>query len=480
MTSRPILAAIFALVLAACGSSSGGNGGGSGGGAAGGSGGGGAGGSGGSGGGSGGSGGGAGGSGGGSAGGTAGGSGGGGGGAASAPGAFTLESPSQGSSAQPLTPDLQWNASEGAVSYTVEVATSSSFGADDLVNQSVTGGATDLTLAASTLTVGVTYYWRVTAVNGAGSPLASDAPRRFSSPYLVAGAHGIGVTPDGAKLVVASDVNGGPIDVITLATHAIASISTGVASQPKGIAVSPDGTQALATLLTNGSGGVNGLAVIDLASGSLSGTLADPCVGTTLTDVAYASGGKAVIPDLSPGCSQMGLTTFAPSTGSPGFGFVNFSDTNDPYGVAVTPDGSAALVTMELDDKLYKVTFPGTVSSIALPSASAGVAVSPDGGTAWVAAGDVEMVELSSGTVTPISLTSDAPGGDFHNIAVSPDGSMVVVAGSGTVQVISTSTHAVVSSYPASTGSCVAISPDSSTAYVTDRGNGWVRVVKIP
>ena len=158
MTTRALLAFGITICLASCGSSSpGGSGGGAGGGQSGGSGGGSAGGSaGGSGGGSaGGSGGSAGGNGG-SGGGTAGGSGG--GGAASSPAAFTLQSPLQGSSAQPLTPDLQWNASDGASTYTVEVATSATFGASDVLNQSVDASATDLTVPASTLTVGVIYY----------------------------------------------------------------------------------------------------------------------------------------------------------------------------------------------------------------------------------------------------------------------------------------------------------------------------------
>ncbi len=376
---------------------------------------------------------------------------------------------------------MQWNASNGASTYTVEVATSTGFGAADVLNQSVAATNTDLPVPASTLTVGVIYYWRVTAVNAAGSTVASDAPRRFSSPYLVAGAHGIGVTPDGTRLVVASDINNGPIDIITLATHSITSVSTGVASQPIGVAVSPSGTQALATLLTNGSGGINGIAVVDLAHATLTGTISDPCVATTLTDIAYfPSGAEAAIPDLSSGCTQMGLNTFAPSTASPGFSFVNFNDTNDPYGVAITPDGSAALVTMELDSKLYKVTFPSTVAAITLPSTAAGVGITPDGSKAYVASENVSVVDLATSSVSTIDLTADTPGSDFHNVAVTPDGSKVVVVGSATVQVISTSSSAVLSSYPASTGASVAISPDGATAYVTDRGNGWVRVLQIP
>jgi DNA-binding beta-propeller fold protein YncE len=398
------------------------------------------------------------------------------------PGAFALTSPLPGSSAQPLTPTLQWEPSENAVSYTVEVATSPSFGSTDVGSQSLDAASTQVTVPASTLTPGVVYYWRVTAVNGAGSTVSSGTVPWFSSPYLIPGAHGIGITVDGSELVVASDVNNGPIKIITLANHTVsASISTGVASQPMGVAISPDGTEALVTLLTNGNGGVNGIAVVDLLYNTVTRTIADPCVGTTLGDIAYFPDGTlAALPDLSSGCSAMGLSTFAPDAASPGFGFVNFHDTNDPMGVAISPDGGTALVTMELDSRVYKVTFPSTVTFITISSTSAGVAITPDGTTGVVAENTVDLIDLATGDITPIPLVSDTPNGDFHNIAVTPDGSRAVVVGSSTVQVISLAGHTVLASYPANGGTSVAVSPDGATAFVTDRSDGWVRVIRMP
>jgi DNA-binding beta-propeller fold protein YncE len=397
------------------------------------------------------------------------------------PGAFGLTSPLHGSSAQPLGPTLQWESAENAASYTVEVATSPAFGATDVGSQTVDATTTSVTLPDNTLTPGVIYYWRVTAVNATGSTVATDAPRWFSSPYLVAGAHGIGATPDGSELVVASDINNGPIDIISLAAHTVTALGTGVASQPMGIAVSPDGTEALATLLTNGNGGINGVAVVDLVGNSVTRTISDPCVGTTLGDIAYAPDGTwAAMPDLSGGCTAMGLSTFSADSASPGFAFVNFNDTNDPNGVAISPDGGTALVTMLLDSKLYKVTFPSTVTHISLSSTSTGVAITPDGTTGVVAENTVDLVDLGTGNITPVSLASDAPNGDFHNVALTPDGTRAVVVGSSTVQVLSLATATVVASYPASGGTSVAVSPSGTTAFVTDRADGWVRVILLP
>jgi DNA-binding beta-propeller fold protein YncE len=413
-----------------------------------------------------------------------GGNGGAGGGSVIPPGTFGLVSPVQGSSAQPLTPTLQWDAATDAQSYMVEVATADTFGTADVISvQSSDALTTSYSVPDSMLLPGVIYYWRVTAVNTGGSTVATGAPQRFSSPYLVRGAHGLAVTPNGAELVVASDVNNGPIDIINLTSHAVTdSVSTGVASQPMGIAISPDGTEALATMLTNGVGGVNGVAVVDLTTRSLAWNVSDPCVGTTLSDVAYfPSGTLAAMPDLSGGCSAMGLSTFDPDTNPPGFGFVNFSDTNNPTGIAITPDGLTALVTMQLDSRLYRVAFPGgTVSHLSLPSFSSGVAVTPDGTRAVVASSDVEVVTLADGSLTPITLDGDAPNGDFHNVAITSDGSMAVVVGGASVQVISLTSNTVLSHYPAQNGTSVAVSPDGTTAFVSDSGDGWVRVVQIP
>jgi DNA-binding beta-propeller fold protein YncE len=178
----------------------------------------------------------------------------------------------------------------------------------------------------------------------------------------------------------------------------------------------------------------------------------------------------------------MGLTTFDPIINSPQFAFSNFTDTNDPYGVAVSADGAFALVTMELDNRLYRIDFPGgTVSHLALSAPSAGVAITPDGSEAIVAEATLDVVDIATGTITPITLSgSDFPGSDFHNVAITPDGQVAVVVAGASIQFVSLLDHTVLAAYPASTGTSVAVSPDGSFAYVTDQGNGWVRVLPVP
>ena len=76
-----------------------------------------------------------------------------------------------------------------------------------------------------------------------------------------------------------------------------------------------------------------------------------------------------------------------------------------PFGVAITPDGKTAYVTNDLSGSVTPIdtatNTPGT--AIAVGSAPFGVAITPDGKTAYVA-------NLSSGSVTPIDTATNTPG----------------------------------------------------------------------
>jgi hypothetical protein len=83
------------------------------------------------------------------------------------PSAPTLKAPANGSTVPTLTPRLEWNASSGAVSYGVQVSTSSSF-KSLLVNET---GITNVhyDIASGILHWNTTYYWRVNARNSFGT-----------------------------------------------------------------------------------------------------------------------------------------------------------------------------------------------------------------------------------------------------------------------------------------------------------------------
>ena len=96
------------------------------------------------------------------------------------PSAPTLKSPASGSTVPTLTPRLEWNASSGAVSYGIQVATSSSF-TNVVVNET---GITDLfyDVLGGTLNWNTIYYWRVNAVNSYNSTSSWSSYRYFRTP----------------------------------------------------------------------------------------------------------------------------------------------------------------------------------------------------------------------------------------------------------------------------------------------------------
>jgi len=95
------------------------------------------------------------------------------------PPAPTLKSPASASTVSSLTPRLEWNASSGAVSYGIQISTSSSF-ATLLVNET---GITNLyyDIAPGILKWNTTYYWRVNARNSFDSTSSWSTSRYFKT-----------------------------------------------------------------------------------------------------------------------------------------------------------------------------------------------------------------------------------------------------------------------------------------------------------
>jgi hypothetical protein len=120
------------------------------------------------------------------------------------PSAPTLKSPAGASTVPNLTPRLEWNASTGAVSYGVQVATSSSF-TNLLVNET---GITDFyyDIALGILNWNTTYYWRVNASNSFNSTSSWSSYRYFKT--------AIGPPPNAPSNLIATPVSSSRIDLI--------------------------------------------------------------------------------------------------------------------------------------------------------------------------------------------------------------------------------------------------------------------------
>jgi transcriptional regulator CtsR len=119
------------------------------------------------------------------------------------PSAPTLKSPASGSTVPTRTPRLEWYASSGAVSYGIQVATSSSF-TNVVVNET---GITNLfyDVLGGTLNWNTIYYWRVNAADGYGSTSGWSSSRYFKT--------AVGPPPTAPGDLMASPVSSSRIDL---------------------------------------------------------------------------------------------------------------------------------------------------------------------------------------------------------------------------------------------------------------------------
>jgi len=118
------------------------------------------------------------------------------------PAAPTLKSPTSGSTVPTLTPRLEWNASNGATDYGLQVSTTSSF-TTLLVDQT---GITDLyyDIAPGTLSWNASYYWRVNAKNSYGTS-------SWSSYWYFTAA--VAAPPNAPSNLVATPISSSQIDL---------------------------------------------------------------------------------------------------------------------------------------------------------------------------------------------------------------------------------------------------------------------------
>ncbi len=148
---------------------------------------------------------------------------------------------------------------------------------------------------------------------------------------------------------------------------------------------------------------------------------------------------------------------------------------NGPLGIAIAPDGSTAYVTNSNGHTVTPIDLKSSPFSLETPipvgGGPAAIAITPNGSTAYVS-------NFNSNSVTPIDLTTNpatpgrpiAVGDGPWSIAVSPNGKWVCVSNSEgqSVSVINTVTRAVTLLQLASAPEAIAIAPDGAVAYVAD------------
>jgi YVTN family beta-propeller protein len=133
---------------------------------------------------------------------------------------------------------------------------------------------------------------------------------------------------------------------------------------------------------------------------------------------------------------------------------------------------------------------PYAVSTLNSIEAAAGVAVAPDGKTAYVidgqpvAGGEYALFEVDTSTDTISRTITDPSFFDPVAVAVAPSGDFVYVLNrTGTVSVVATSTATVKTTIGTANSSSdpqdLVISPDGTTGYVSEKGFGVVSVLNL-
>ncbi|HEY2054402.1 MAG TPA: PKD domain-containing protein [Solirubrobacterales bacterium] len=155
---------------------------------------------------------------------------------------------------------------------------------------------------------------------------------------------------------------------------------------------------------------------------------------------------------------------------------------NNGEGVAISPDGSTAYVTAEGDEEV-QVIEPETATAtgaIAVGGDAEALAFSPDGSQAYVGVFPEEIVTVDTGTEEVVGNPIDV-GGDPEWIAFTPDGKTAYVTAFGVkgVVVVDTALRQAVKTIPtAEVPGSIAVSPDGKKLYIANPTSTTVSVAQ--
>ena len=279
--------------------------------------------------------------------------------------------------------------------------------------------------------------------------------------------------------------------------------------RPYGMALSPDGRQAL---VSNDGVGIQSVQLVDLGSGKVTAQIDYQAPDAVFLGVAWASNGKRAyvsggqnglvrVYDVDGGtlAEQAPITLTDRGTSSLSFA----------AGMALSKDDRTLFVADHLGNAVWRIDLssgaqqriPLTAQDCTLnafgsdPSGGTacefayGVTLSPDGGTAFVSSWGknyVSRVDTASGKVTgtvtvgthPSALLTNTRRGEVYVANSESDSVSVLDATSGAVlRRISLSPYA--GARPGTQPNALAVSPDGQTLYVANAGNNDIDVVRL-
>ncbi len=310
----------------------------------------------------------------------------------------------------------------------------------------------------------------------AGTVVVSDTVEAVPEPVAVA------VSRVGSRAYVTNGGDSESISVIDTATNTVIA-TVDVGGTADGVAVSPDGARVyVATDDGFDDGEPDSIKVIDTANNTVIATLT---AGDSPTGVAVSPDGARVYVTNAVFNAPDTLSVIDTGTGAT---VATIDVGTTPRRVAVSPDGSRAYVTNNSDDTVSVVdTVSGTVvATVEVGGDPEGVAVGPDGTRVYVVNSDDNTVSvIDTATATVVStITVGGSGFGNHNplgVAISPDGSLAYVTNNydGTVSVIDTATGTVVDTVTVGFDpEGVAFGPDG-VAYVVNNGDDTVSVLSV-
>jgi YVTN family beta-propeller protein len=204
--------------------------------------------------------------------------------------------------------------------------------------------------------------------------------------------------------------------------------------------------------------------------------------GYYVTDLALSPNGETLwVTDDQPTGYVIRFSTsnFQPTTGF-------LTGTTNPFGLAISPNGTELYVASQGDNKVYIYSTDGSfIKSIKVGTNPADIAFTPNGDVAYVtntSSSTVSVIDVATNKIkgSPISVGEDPCG-----INISPSGRIVYVVNLNSVSVIQD--RAVVAtvdlaSYGTHTGYFAALTPDGKYLYVpmdqSDTEDGSVVVIK--
>lgn len=311
--------------------------------------------------------------------------------------------------------------------------------------------------------------------------LASTEPSVVATIAVGSQPWGVAFSPDGTKAFVGNS-GSHTVSVIDVAERTVTNLTGGAftGAAPAGVAVTPDGSRVLVTVYLG-----NDVVDVDTADGSQwaigVGWCSHPLPIVMRPDgaVAYFGCWDGRVFSIDP--DSLVPTEIVTGWDSPDEGHID--------AVAYVPKGDKAqdavafIRNRSWFDPRGVFRLSTSPDGITLPGYSLGLAIDATGTLAYVGdvTGTISVFDIAQ--FPQAALATITVGGELTGMALTPDGSLLLVADrtSGRVNIIDVATRSVI--HTVTVGAApqrIAISPDGRTALVTNNGASTVSMIALP